>query len=163
MAATAILLLLLAAALWGCWRLRGENAELRRRHEGNIAALTSELEAARFRDSLSQASARALELKASEAERLCGRLSEQLYDMGVRMRDVRSATATEVVVRDTVYFPLPLDRGGGHVRGLLRPVGERNPLPRRRGGLRVLLRQGQRLHGRPRPIPPPLPLPQMAA
>lgn len=107
LAAFAVLILLLAAALWGVWRLARENAALRERHENNVMALTAELELGRFHDSLATASARAMELRAREAERLCGKLNGQLRDLRIKMRDARTASSVETIITDTVFFPLP--------------------------------------------------------
>lgn len=109
-ALVALLLLSLAAV----FRLIQSNNKLRHRHENNVKALTEEVKAAKFRDSLSLASVRALELKAREAERLCASLSSQLDEQRIRMKDVKSASAVQTLTRDTVYLaaegvPVPLD------------------------------------------------------
>lgn len=106
-AAAALLLLALVLALSArVVALRSELGDLEGRHERNLSALTSELEAARLHDSLSVASAAALELRAREAERSVEGLRSQLQALRVRARDARSVTAVGTVVRDTVWFPI---------------------------------------------------------
>lgn len=90
---------------------RHELREERTRHQDNILALTAELERTRLHDSLSTASAAALELRAGEAERVLARLRRHVNDLGVRMRDVQSATTAETVTRDTVWLALPAPGG----------------------------------------------------
>lgn len=105
-AAAALLLLALVLALSArVVALRSELGDLRGRHARNLSALTSELEAARLHDSLSVASAAALELRAREAERSVEGLRAQLRALRVRARDARSVTTVETVVRDTVWLP----------------------------------------------------------
>lgn len=96
------LLLLMARRIFA---LRSELGELADRHERNVAALTSELTAARLGDSLSMAAAAALELRARGAERAVEGLRAQLQALRIRARDARSVTTVETVVRDTVWFP----------------------------------------------------------
>lgn len=106
-AAAALLLLALVLALSArVVALRSELGDLRDRHGRNLSALTSELEAARLHDSLSVASAAALELRAREAERSVEGLRAQLRALRVRARDARSVTTVETVVRDTVWLPM---------------------------------------------------------
>lgn len=106
-AAAALLLLALVLALSArVAALRSELGELEGRHERNLSALTSELEASRLHDSLSVVSAAALELRAREAERAAEGLREQLEALRIRARDARSVTAVETVTRDTVWFPV---------------------------------------------------------
>lgn len=106
-AAAALLLLALVLALSArVVALRSELGDLRGRHARNLSALTSELEAARLHDSLSVASAAALELRAREAERSVEGLRAQLRALRVRARDARSVTTVETVVRDTVWLPV---------------------------------------------------------
>lgn len=106
-AAAALLLLALVLALSArVVALRSELGDLRGRHGRNLSALTSELEAARLHDSLSVASAAALELRAREAERSVEGLRAQLRALRVRARDARSVTTVETVVRDTVWLPM---------------------------------------------------------
>lgn len=85
--------------------LRAEINELEDRHERNLSALTSELETARLGDSLSTASAAALELRAREAECAVEGLRAQLRALRVRAKDARSVTTVGTVVRDTVWLP----------------------------------------------------------
>lgn len=105
--ATAMLMSVCVLALClKVFSLRAEINELEDRHERNLSALTSELETARLDDSLSMASAAALELRAREAERAVEGLRSQLQALRIRARDARSVTAVETVTRDTVWFPV---------------------------------------------------------
>lgn len=106
-AAAALLLLALVLALSArVVALRSELGDLEGRHARNLSALASELESARLHDSLSVASAAALELRAREAERAAEGLRSQLRALRVRARDARTVTAVETVVRDTVWLPM---------------------------------------------------------
>lgn len=104
-----VLALLVAVAVialltWRLISLRIEMSELQHRHEGNVRALTDEVERYKVRDSISVATA-ALELRASEAARTIDGLKRQVAELGIRLKDVRSVTTTEVLTRDTVYIP----------------------------------------------------------
>lgn len=112
-AAAALLLVALVLALSArVVALRSALGDLEDRHGRNLSALTSELETARLHDSLSVASAAALELRAREAERAAEGLRSQLQELRVRARDARSVTAVETVVRDTVWLPAMEDARG---------------------------------------------------
>lgn len=107
LAVYAVLVGCVALLTWLLIRSRAELSSVKERHEGNILALTAELERTRLHDSLSTASAAAMELRAGEAERVLAGLRRHVGDLGVRMRDVQSATTTETVTRDTVWLTLP--------------------------------------------------------
>lgn len=98
---------ILALSLMACAKLMRENIELKDRHERNIAALYSDIETWKFKDSVSAARCNALELKASEAERLCSDLRAQCERLGVRVKDVRSFASNGVTYRDTVFISVP--------------------------------------------------------
>lgn len=95
----------IALLAWRLISLRIEMSELQHRHEGNVRALTEEVERYKVRDSISVATAAALELRASEAARTIDGLKRQLAELDIRLKDVRSVTTTEVLTRDTVYIP----------------------------------------------------------
>lgn len=105
--AEVVIAALLLLSLVAIFRLIKSNNSLRHRHENNVRALSEEVTAAKFRDSLSQASVRSLELKAREAERLCASLSSQLEEQKIRMKDVKSASAVQTVTSDTVLLESP--------------------------------------------------------
>ena len=96
---------LLALSFMACAKLMRENLELKDRHERNIAALYSDIETWKYKDSVSAARYNALELKASEAERLCSDLRAQCERLGVRVKDVRSYNTNGVTYYDTVFVP----------------------------------------------------------
>lgn len=104
----AALAALLALSLWACAKLMRENLELKDRHERNIAALYSDIETWKYKDSVSAARCNALELKASEAERLCSDLRAQCERLGVRIKDVKTFATNEVAYHDTIFIPVPV-------------------------------------------------------
>lgn len=107
---------LLALSFMACAKLMRENLELKDRHERNIAALYSDIETWKYKDSVSAARYNALELKASEAERLCADLRAQCERLGVRIKDVRSYNSNGVTYRDTVFLPAPVRPSSDSVR-----------------------------------------------
>lgn len=109
----AVLIGLVVLLTYLLFKSRAEITDVKERHEGNMLALTAELEKTRLHDSLSTASAAALELRAGEAERVLSDLRRHVKDLGVRMRDVQSATTAETVTRDTVWLTLPAAGGDG--------------------------------------------------
>lgn len=107
---------LLALSLMACAKLMRENLELKDRHERNIAALYSDIETWKYKDSVSAARYNALELKASEAERLCSDLRAQCERLGVRVKDVRSYNTNGVTYYDTIFLPAPVRPSSDSVR-----------------------------------------------
>lgn len=77
------------------------------RAERNAAAARAAVERFRVADSLSAASASALEVSAKEARRREGELLAAVAALRIRARDVRSATTIVTVAADTVYMPSP--------------------------------------------------------
>ena len=75
-------------------------------HIQNLTTLTSEVRRLKYSDSVSAAQVSALTLRASDAERLCSQLRQDLKIMGIRMKDVANATKVITVNSDTVFIPL---------------------------------------------------------
>lgn len=116
-AGLAIVAIALVAAFLGIraaelsFEVRAANA----RAERNAAAAAAAVERFKVADSLSAASAAALELTRKEAGRREAELMKSLSDMKIRARDARAVTTIATVVRDTVFFPAarPADGGAG--------------------------------------------------
>lgn len=99
-----VALAVIALLTWRLISLRVEMSELKERHEGNIRALTEKAETYRLHDSISVATAAALELKATEASRTIEGLKSKVKELGIRLRDVQSISTIETVTHDTIYL-----------------------------------------------------------
>lgn len=135
---------ILALSLMACAKLMRENIELKDRHERNIAALYSDIETWKYKDSVSAARCNALELKASEAERLCSDLRAQCERLGVRIKDVRTFATNGVTYRDTVFISVPA-RPSDSVR--VSPLDTCFSYSDRWGGVSVCLGEKSGLNG----------------
>lgn len=99
----------LVAALLGIRvaELSAEVSAANARAERNAAAAAAAVERFTVADSLSAASAAALELTRKEARRREAELLQDLSALKIRARDARAAATIATVLRDTVYLPAP--------------------------------------------------------
>lgn len=101
-----VLLVAMSAMVMRSCSLSSQLRDEKEMHLQNLTALTSEVRRLKYSDSVSAAQVSALTLRASDAERLCSQLRQDLKIMGIRMKDVANATEVITVNSDTVFIPL---------------------------------------------------------
>lgn len=101
-----VLLVVMSAMVMRSCSLSSQLRDEKEMHLQNLTALTSEVRRLKYSDSVSAAQVSALTLRASDAERLCSQLRQDLKIMGIRMKDVANATEVITVNSDTVFIPL---------------------------------------------------------
>ena len=101
-----VLLVVMSAMVARSCSLSSQLKDEKEMHLQNLTDLTSEVRRPKYSDSVSAAQVSALTLRASDAERLCSQLRQDLKIMGIRMKDVANATEVIMVNSDTVFIPL---------------------------------------------------------